>query len=136
MKKTIIALALGVASFACSAQADLFVGKFGHEYTSPEGTPVWEIKRNNGQYQFDILNDEDPSQSAHEFSENERRKFWKTMLWPEEGSIPASCVGNAERVMCYVTPQVRSRTDWLKDNKSNYFYYDQLLGVMEVQKLE
>ncbi|MDR2876066.1 MAG: hypothetical protein LBV44_09100 [Methylobacillus sp.] len=135
MKRIIIATALGMASFACAAQSDLLVGEFGHEFTKKPGTPVWAITGSNNQYWLDSLGDEEPPAPAHEYSESERRKFWGRMLWSEETSAAARCIGNDAELICYVPPKTRSAIDWLKNRQSDYFYYDTMMGVMEIQKL-
>jgi hypothetical protein len=127
--------ALGSVSFAYAAPADLLVGTFGHAYTRADGTPVWAIKKDKGQYLLVTLNDEGPPQQAHEFSEGERRQFWKALWWPEERSASASCVGNSHQVICHAPPQARSGISDLKNNTSSYFYRDPIAGLMEVRKL-
>jgi hypothetical protein len=135
MKKIIIAAMLGTAASACAAQEDLLTGQYGHDFTEPAATPVWEIEKDNGQYQLVVLDDEDPPQPSHEWSESERRQFWERMWWPEDSSAQASCVGNDEAVICHVPEQARQAMDELKDNQSDYFYHDAMAGVMQVQKL-
>ena len=135
-RKTGLALALLLLSPLAMAQTELLVGKFGHEHTAPKNTPVWEIKEtSDDQYQFVTLGVGEPSQPAHEFSADERRKFWQTMWWPEDTSDAAICIGNEREIMCYVPPETRNGIDWLKDHKSHYFYYDSAAGVMETHKL-
>jgi hypothetical protein len=143
LKKILITLTLGFVSLTCAAQVDLLVGDYGHGYTKTKGEPVWKIEIASGQYQLVTLNDEEPPPQSHEFSESERRQFWKTMWWPEQLSISASCIGsfsqgvfgNSSQVICYVPPKARSEISDLKNYKSNYFYRDPIIGLMEIQKL-
>jgi hypothetical protein len=143
MKKILITLTLGFVSLTCAAQADLLVGNYGHGYTKKKGEAVWEIKDGSAQYQLVTLNDEEPPPQSHEFSESERRELWKTMWWPEQSSVSASCIGsisqdvfgNSVRVICHVPPKARAEIGDLKNYKSNYFYRDPVAGLMEIQKL-
>jgi len=136
MKTIIIAAALGMISFVCMAQTELLTGKFGHQYTEPKNTPVWEIKKINDQYQLSIWGATETSQPSHELSEQERRKFWQKMWWPEDSSVSASCVMNSEEMICYVSPKARNEIDYIKGYKSNYFHYDRMGGVMETHKID
>mgnify|MGYP001214511719 CR=1 FL=1 len=135
MKHTIIASILTLASFSCSAQANLLVGKFGHGYSKLKGTPVWEVTMTGNQLNLVTLNAEEPTQPTHELSDAERRRLWQAMWWPEETSITATCVGNSKEVLCHVPSQTRSNIGGLKSQTSNYFYFDPIVGLMEIMRI-
>lgn len=48
-------------------------------------------------------------------------------------SSPAQTPGAG--VLCRVEPGTRAQISWLRDNHSDYFFYDPIIGVMEVRRL-
>lgn len=126
---------LFAASAFCLADNNPLVGQFGHDFTRRKDEPAWEIKKDGAQYQLRSVAPGETAQAAHALSDAERRKFWQTMSWPEDTSAAAQCVGDSEHMLCFVPAATRQKIDWLKSNKSDYFYYDQAAGVMQAQKV-
>lgn len=134
MKRILIAATFFFASFASSAQPNVLIGRFGHEYTKPKGAAVWDVRTSGDQLQLVTLNAEESNARSHELTEGERRKFWQSLWWPEETSVAARCVGNSEEVLCHVPPSVRSKINDLVRHRSNYFHFDPIGGLMEIQR--
>ncbi len=61
--------------------------------------------------------------------------FWQKMLWPPATRAGVQCVGDDESVFCQVPPAQRQQIDWLAGQHSDYFFYSEMGGVMEIQRL-
>ncbi len=134
MKQVCIAVTLLLISHASLAESDPLLGKFGHDYTRSSQEAVWQIRRDAGGYQLNTLTHSSKA-SAQSWSAAQRKAFWEKMMWPVKVSAEAKCVGNAEEVICYVPVGARKKVDWLRDNKSDYFHYDAMGGVMEAHRI-
>lgn len=102
--------------------------------------------------------------SAHPLGAAGRAAFWRKMLWPEAGSRQARCLSWGEApaglsdlldalegkppaietapadrigasVLCRVPADARRDIGWIAGNASDWFYYDSVFGVMEIQRL-
>ncbi|WP_155419470.1 hypothetical protein [Chromobacterium subtsugae] len=71
----------------------------------------------------------------HSLSAEERAVFWQKMGWPAAGSAAAQCASNGDDLFCQVPKRVRAGIAWLKDNESDFFYYSEIGGVMEISRL-
>jgi hypothetical protein len=78
------------------------------------------------------LNESTVSQIA---SKEQKESFWKKMMWDVSLSQDATCVVGKEFIVCRVPQEVRAKISWIASNKSDYFYYDHMAGVMEIERL-
>ncbi|POA97536.1 hypothetical protein C2134_17065 [Chromobacterium sinusclupearum] len=58
------------------------------------------------------------------------------MGWPAKGSAAASCAGKDDDLFCQVPKRIRVSIPWLKNNASDFFYYSEISGVMEIKRLK
>lgn len=124
-----------LAPMSGAAQTDSLAGEYGHNYTEKDGTPVWEVRQKGDTYELLSLGTPPSSQEVHVLTADERRHFWQTMWWSEESSAQVNCIGNTQEVICFVPATTRQTIAALKENDSDYFYYDPTGGLMEIQKL-
>ncbi|MEO2217659.1 hypothetical protein ABGV49_11385 [Chromobacterium vaccinii] len=117
------------------AQAQDFpAGVFGHEYTAQAGEPVWNLRQDGNGLALSG-NDGTAPVLLHNLSAEERAAFWQKMGWPAASSAAAQCAGNGDDLFCEVPKRVRADISWLKDNGSDFFYYSEMAGVMEISRL-
>lgn len=111
------------------------LGNFGHEFTEPAGSVVWTITpREKG---YELYSHGDQSRAMmHRWKPAEIRSFWQKMLWPQDTMEGVECLGNDEEIYCQVPPVQRARIDWIANSKSDYFFYSEMGGVMEIQRLD
>jgi hypothetical protein len=117
------------------AGKDPIFGEFGHRYTKKRNEPVWTIREVAGRLTMKTHGDESESQ-IHRLSPSERSAFWEKMWWLGSSHEHASCAGNSQQLLCFVPANARATEPYLKAMKSDYFYYDRMAGVMEVEKIE
>lgn len=113
---------------------DVMIGDYGHDYTSQKGEVVWSIRKDGNSLVFFShgLNESTVSQIA---SKEQKESFWKKMMWDVSLSQDATCVVGKEFIVCRVPQEVRAKISWIASNKSDYFYYDHMAGVMEIERL-
>jgi len=121
----------GLLTLPICAYASSLVGVFGHNYTERKNDPVWTVKQESGHFTLTTHGDGSTS-LLKSLSGSEIKIFWKKMLWEQKTSEKAECLGNRDEIMCFVPMQSRKGIPWLADNKSDYFYYDEMAGVMEI----
>jgi hypothetical protein len=59
------------------------------------------------------------------------------MRWPAEKANGALCLridGQPNGLMCYVQSSSRARVSDLSKNRSDYFYFDPMGGLMEIRR--
>lgn len=133
--KRILAACVWLAFSATTlAQSKLFQGSFGHEYTAKKNEAVWTIDFEPKSIVL-ITHGYQSKATLHELTKAEKDAFWKRMMWPASSGTQARCVGNAEDLFCYVPMTERQEISWLQENRSDYFYYSQMAGVMEVTRI-
>ncbi|MEN7430383.1 hypothetical protein VA599_06465 [Chromobacterium sp. TRC.1.1.SA] len=113
---------------------DFPAGAYGHEYTAQTGEPVWNLRQDGAGLELSG-NDGAPPVSLRNLSAEERAVFWQRMGWPAAGSAAAQCAGNGDDLFCQVPKRVRADIPWLQDNVSDFFYYSEMAGVMEISRL-
>ncbi|KUM03820.1 hypothetical protein KIF53_12045 [Chromobacterium subtsugae] len=113
---------------------DFPAGVYGHEYTAQAGEPVWNIRKVGDGLALSGNAGTAPV-LLHSLSAEERAVFWQKMGWPAAGSAAAQCASNGDDLFCQVPKRVRAGIAWLKDNESDFFYYSEIGGVMEISRL-
>lgn len=145
-----------VASAAAAEAAAPLAGRFGHAYTATDGDAVWKITRHSdGGYR---VQQPDKSEASAAVLDNRQRiAFWQKMHWDADTAAGADCLNWGEpmsdslldlldpppadapvlrrSVLCHVPGAQRAKITWLADNRSDWFYYDSLTGVMEITPL-
>lgn len=111
--------------------ASSLVGVFGHNFTGRKNDPVWTVKQEPGHFTL-ITHGDGSTSPLRVLSKAEITRFWKKMLWEQESSKKAECLGNRDEILCFVPTQSRKSIPWLEDNTSDYFYYDKMAGIMEI----
>jgi hypothetical protein len=129
-----VGLLLGTAVRADTDPAQGLLGHFGHGFTEPAGEVVWTVTAQADGYA--LLAHGDQSRSLlHRLTPAEVGAFWQKMLWPPATRAGVQCVGDDESVFCQVPPAQRQQIDWLAGQHSDYFFYSEMGGVMEIQRL-
>ncbi len=125
---------IGMMISLSAAEEDMILGDYGHKFTEPQGEVVWSIRKEGDSLVFFShgLNESAVSQIA---SKEQKESFWKKMMWDVSLSEDATCVVGKEFIVCRVPQEVRAKISWIASNKSDYFYYDQMAGVMEIERL-
>jgi hypothetical protein len=118
-----------------SADQNILVGKYGHAYTAQENTPVWAIQEKKGKFTIYQYGD-NSHQSASIATEQQKQSFWDKMFWEPTTSLNAMCIMNKESIICHFTDEERKQIPDIASYQSNYFYYDTLLGLMEIKMLK
>lgn len=143
-----------------AAEHDQFSGHYGHHASDPVYQPVWQIEREGDGWQASTLADGEHS-PAQELPAEGRRAFWEKMGWPpgtsaaadcitwgeappslldaldslEAGAAPAPAAAYGNALLCHVSADTRANIDWLAGNADDWFYYDPIVGVMEVRRV-
>ncbi len=117
-----------------SADQNILIGKYGHAYTAQENTPVWAIKEQKGKFTIFQYGD-NSKQFATIATEQQKQSFWKKMLWEPTSSTNATCILSKESIFCHFTDDARKQVAYLSSYQTNYFYYDTMLGLMEIKML-
>jgi len=113
---------------------DVFSGQYGHNYSTLLNDPVWEITSTKDGFQLTRLTDQNISK-IDPLSQDEKDEFWQKMMWDLTSNKKAQCLGDEVQVICYIPNESRQKISWIKNNHSDYFFYDQLLGVIEVFRI-
>ncbi len=125
-----------IAALACQSvsASEILVGSFGHEFTRKNGDVVWTIRPKGNAYELHALGDNSKS-TIKPMSSKAINDFWRKMLWPASTTIGVSCLENTEDVFCYVPRDQQEKIDWISGNKSRFFYYSTMAGIMEINKI-
>jgi len=111
--------------------ASSLVDVFGHNFTGRKNDPVWTVKQESGHFTL-ITHGDGSTSPLRVLSKAEITRFWKKMLWEQESSKKAECLGSRDEILCFVPTQSRKSIPYLEDNTSDYFYYDKMAGIMEI----
>lgn len=125
---------VGMMISLSATEEDMMLGDYGHKFTEPQGEVVWSIRKDGDSLIFFShgVNESTVSQIA---SAEQKESFWKKMMWDVSLSKDATCVIGEEFIVCKVPKEVRAKISWIASNESDYFYYDQMAGVMEIIRL-
>jgi hypothetical protein len=137
MKKLASILALASLLGSTSAAGQQLQGDFTHAFTEPANQPVWTVIETNDAWKVLYLGSKEAF-PAKQLSEAGRQAFWSQMWWPPAQAKEAECLTisrPAQGTICYVPAKVRDKLAGLKNNKSNYFYFDREGGLMEITLL-
>lgn len=133
MKRWLAIFCMCALSGAVEAGTDPFVGSFTHDYTRLKNDPVWTVKKSGATWQVHV-HGANETVRARPVSNTERAAFWEQMWWPVDKAGGAQCLhvdGEFPGLMCYVQSSTRVQLDALSKNKSDYFYFDSMGGLME-----
>ena len=136
MKRLITVFSLSTVSVPLLAAPQPLVGQFTHDYTRPKNASVWTVKKSGAEWRV-LVHGSKGAVLATRVSEAERKAFWEKMWWPAEKAKHAQCLslGDAwQGMMCYVQKSNRAGVEKLAKKKSDYFYYDQMAGLMEIRQ--
>jgi hypothetical protein len=157
MRTTAAALTPILVLCAAAAQAAVpLAGRFGHAHTATDDETVWQITQlSDDGYQ--VYQADEPDASATLLDDSGRAAFWLKMHWDAGTGAGARCLNWGEpmadslqdlfdppstdapvlrrSVLCHVPSAQRQQIPWLADNRSDWFYYDSLSGVMEITPL-
>lgn len=126
--------ALLLLTASTTAQASLPIGAFGHEFTATKNAPVWSVRTQAGTYNVLSYGD-GKKKSAHVLTRDERKAFWSKMAWTPSSHENAECIGNRLETICYVPPKTRQLIPALQSQVSDFFHFDKIGGIMEIQKI-
>lgn len=146
--------------WACAGPAgERLSGRYGHDYTQPADEPVWAISQDADGWHALTLGDGERS-VARRIGPAARAAFWDAMAWPADTAATADCLSWGERmpalsdlldeetpptdprgsygtsVLCHVPGEARAGIDTLAGNASDWFYYDPMLGLMQINRLD
>ena len=136
MRRLLAVLCLYVFAGAASASTDPLVGSFTHDFTRVKNDPVWTVKKTGSAWQV-RLHGANATVHARPATNAERAAFWEQMWWPADEAKEAQCLRVEEQspaMMCYVHGSARAGIDALSKNKSDYFYFDPMGGLMEIRR--
>jgi hypothetical protein len=136
MKRLLAVFCLCALTGAAYAETDPFVGSFTHDFTRPKNESVWTVKKSGAAWQV-LVHGSHETVHARRMSDAERMAFWEQLWWPTEKAKDAQCLrleGNLQGLMCYVQSSTRAEVSDLAKNKSDYFYFDQMGGLMEIRR--
>ena len=135
MRHSISGLLLFAAASVANATPEPLAGQFTHDFTNPANEPVWTVTKTGTGWKV-FLHGANMKLSATEVNETERQDFWEQMWWPAEKAVGAKCLrlsGEWAGMMCYAPRSVRAGIQGLAKNKSDYFYFDSMLGLREIR---
>ncbi|SFZ72039.1 hypothetical protein [Chitinimonas taiwanensis] len=112
---------------------ELLLGNFGHAFTGKESDIVWSIRAKGSIYEI-LFHGDNSKATAQQLSDKAVAKLWKKLDWPEITTAGVVCLGVKEDFFCYVPQEQRKKISWIADNKSDYFNYSSMGGVMEIHK--
>lgn len=126
---------IGLAVLSVNGCAEVLSGVYGHAFTGKRNDAVWTVQRSTaGIYQ--VLQHGDDSRMAGKVLDDAARlRFWQKMDWPQATVSVAQCLQFGDDMICHVPQPQRRQIVWLADNRSDYFYYDTMAGVMEVHRI-
>ena len=150
---------IALSPLASAGEPRSFAGDYGHDATHDADEVVWRVQEAGDAWRLTSTGDGEVV-DAHRLGERGRVAFWTRMGWPVDSSQDADCLSWGEKpasledlfadapasrtatgddyglgVLCHVPSPARARIDWLSGNGSDWFYYDAMLGVMEVRRL-
>ena len=134
LKPPLALLAAFSFSLFSFAQSNPLVGVFGHNFSSKKNTPVWTVKEGKVDFQLHFHGDGSVT-SVKTSSLDDRKKFWAAMWWSSDTYANARCLGNSAEILCFVPKADRLREPGLRDLGSDFFHYDRIGGVMEVNRI-
>lgn len=145
--------------WACAGPAgERLSGRYGHDYTQSAGDPVWVVSQDADGWHALTPGDGELS-DAYRIAPAARAAFWDAMAWPADTAAAADCLSWGERmptlsdlldekpppsdpqetygssVLCHVPSEARAGIDTLADQASDWFYYDPMLGLMQINRL-
>ncbi|HEY4556280.1 MAG TPA: hypothetical protein VIG68_07600 [Lysobacter sp.] len=140
-------LLAGLALAPAAGAADGFAGRYDHATEGPPD-PVWTLRdaaTGTRMERHDGL-----ELPVRELDAGERGQLWARLDWPADTAATVRCVGWADEpgpfsqplfgsvtsVICHVPASARARIDWLRDNASDWIYYDTGLGVAELRRFD
>jgi hypothetical protein len=118
------------------AATDFLLGSFTHDFTRPKNQSVWTVKKSGTAWQV-IVHDSNETLPARQVGKEGRMQFWEQMWWPADKAKDAQCLrleGKLQETICYVQSSARTNVGDLSKNKSDYFYFDQMGGLMEIRR--
>ncbi|HZX30103.1 MAG TPA: hypothetical protein VFF03_02010 [Rhodocyclaceae bacterium] len=130
MLKIALIAFLALPSIAC---ANSLTGIYSHNYTAKKNEPVWSIKAKNNAFTL-TTHGENGQSRLQTLTDSEIREFWEKMGWEEEFAKGVECIGNAGDIFCKVPAKTKNGISWLRENKSDYFHFDKIGGLMEIKK--
>lgn len=135
MKRVISVLFLLCVSCPLLAAPEPLSGQFTHDFTRTKNASVWTVKKSGTEWRV-FVHGSKGAVPATKVSEAERKAFWEKMWWPAEKAKDAQCLSLGDEwqgMMCYVHRSARAEVEELAKKKSDYFYYDQMAGLMEIR---
>jgi hypothetical protein len=128
-------LAPVLLTLSCSVQANdgPIVGEFGHNFTAKKNDPVWSIRRTATGLSI-LLHGDGTVVAAAIASDIQKQQFWDKMGW-ESNPHSSTCVAFPGAMLCHVPTTTRSKIFDLKDCRTGYFYFDSILGLLQVEKV-
>jgi hypothetical protein len=136
MKHLLAVFCLYALVGTASASTDPLVGSFTHDFTRVKNDPVWTVKKTGSVWQV-RLHGANATVQARPATNAERAAFWEQMWWPADKAKEAQCLRVEEQspaMICYVHGSTRAGIDALSKNKSDYFYFDPMGGLMEIRR--
>jgi hypothetical protein len=136
MKRLLTVFCLYALAGAACAQTDPLVGSFTHDFTRPKNQSVWTVKKTAAVWQVRVHGSNE-TLHARRASDGEKAAFWEQVWWPAGKANDAQCLrieGQLQGLMCYVQSSIRADVSDLSKNKSDYFYFDSMGGLMEIQR--
>jgi hypothetical protein len=121
---------------AASAASDPLVRSFTHDFTRIKNDAVWTVKKTGSTWQVRV-HGANETVRARPATNAERAAFWEQMWWPADKAKDAQCLRVEEQspgLMCYVHGSTRAGISALSKNKSDYFYFDPMGGLMEIRR--
>ena len=136
MKRLLAVICLYVLAGSASAETNPLLGSFTHDFTRPSNQSVWTVKKVGTAWQVRV-HGANETVRAKRMSDAEKAAFWEQMWWPLEKAKDAQCLRiekELQGLMCYVHGNSRVTIDALSKNKSDYFYFDSMGGLMEIRR--
>ena len=114
-----------------NAQTTSLVGDFTHGYTDPKNETVWTVENTRDMWTV-YSHGAKETFKAKILSEAERINYWEKMWWPTATAKLADCLTYDAALICHIPKKAKMKIDWIKKNKSDYFHYDAIGGVIEI----
>jgi hypothetical protein len=136
MKRLLTVFYLSALAGVACAETNPLAGSFTHNFTRAENQSVWTVKKAGTAWQVRVHGSNETLR-ARPVSDAERAAFWEQMWWPADKANDAQCLrieGPLQGLMCYVQSSTRADVSDLSKNKSDYFYFDQMGGLMEIRR--
>ncbi len=144
------ALALLLAGMVLAPAAgatESFSGRYDHGTDGPPD-PVWTLRDTATGVRME--RHDGLSLPVRALDGGELAQLWSRLDWPADTAAAVSCMGWADEpgpfsqpfvgtltaVICHVPAGVRARIDWLRDNASDWIYYDTGFGVTALRRFD